>query len=481
MSKGISRPSLRFLEHSSVTYYENELNEGQTDLRREAGRKISEEGMGIDCDSSISMVHKKKFSNIPEDLSKPDKSNLELCSELHKYPNQISDDGNTAPAIESMERQTEMSRSDIAHVQLSPANEIEQKSPTTNADRPGLIFMGDKKINFNEVVLKRQLDMCDEKSKVPVSAKSSSPVVDALYASDYKILEANGYRSMKSEPERHYCDTQQNNRRMFDFPSWHSKAAFSPDISKYVNRQNESVYQNNRFDYEFGAFRPKEIADERKEDVQMNVKKDGESCGNNKWRHWKSGLTDSQLQRRRQSNREAQRRRRMRLRLMQMKSLQEQDQVPFEEIMYKRFTPNKRVMVNEAMKAFHVSKGKLKNMLERRHRVFVDAQTEERRSEMESKSSMPGIPEQPKKGRGCRIKVTPKRQVIVPSMGFPPNVGITEKAGPTSDDVYLRDFQINNSRFNMQFNDFTDPYLDHNGKGLILCCPYVYTRFLKRC
>lgn len=470
-SNGISRPSLRFLEHSSGASYESESYPGNTILNEDSNSRWrkNEVESNIDYNTSISMVHSEKFVNHCEEAPvselnhEPSDVRLEQSSTDQNYDRQIS-----APALQSTDGSDKPSLADLGHYKSDCGG---NGPPTGQADsqRPAVTLLDDEKFRFE--LQRQQPVVCEETPSVPVSVGCRSPVIDALYASDYKILQANGYRCLKPDQSYHYCNVSSSNGIPSD-PRWDSKVPTSPDIAKYGDRPNGVLYSNEAFDYDLSAREVKEFDEEKFEDIKLNLKKETESLGNNKWRHWKSGLTDSQLQRRRQSNREAQRRRRMRLRLIQMKSLQEQDQVSFEEIMYKRFTPNKRVMVKEAVKAFHLSKSKLKNMLEKRQKVFMDAQIEKSKMETETNPLHVMVPEQNKKGRGCRIKVTPTRQVIVPSMGFPLNVDVTEKAGPTSDNVFFKEMQANSDgSFCSQFSESGHSHLDQNGE-FILASPF---------
>lgn len=483
MSKGISRPSLRFLEHSSLAGYENEFNNGKVSMD-EKGKEdkqkwntYEEDQTSLDYTTSVSMVHDDKFASHPtEGLAISDKNSPEMIDsglEPLSVPDPISQNPPPNEALKSREGCIGLPR-DLLPKRLSasksPAQELEEKHiADAQMDMSGLVFVNDKKMLFDN---ERPLtNVCEETPKVPAAVNRRSPKMNnALFASDCKILQANGYRCMNSEQNYHYFDVQAGSQRPYEL-LWNGKINTSPDVLKCNDRQNEKFYENNTLSNDFGTQRHKKFNEERSKD--LDIKKDAEPSTNNKWRHWKSGLTDSQLQRRRQSNREAQRRRRMRLRLMQMKSLQEQDHISYEEIMYKRFTPNKRAVVNEAVNAFHSSKSKLKNMLEKRQKVFMDAQIEKSKNETELKDINTAIPEQCKKGRGCRIKVTPTRNVVVPTMGYPPNFNITEKAGPVSDELCFRELKINGNQINSYAVESSHSPLSHTSKNLLYFCVVV--------
>ena len=478
MSKGISCPSLRFLEHNSVFYSENECNEGKAIVKEESSQsdwKSNEEKHYNDYTSPVSIVNKTTFVHDTEDQRTSDTSNLELGIES-PYKDRHVDSDYIGSVIESTRNQWESPVSNFPTVRSSPITEQALKRPSSvhiGTGRQDVPHLVDCEVGFNDLKSQGGQSFCNGTPAVPFSVRCGTSMVDALYSSDCKILEANGYRRAEADKNYRYCDAQKLVRRTCDV-EWSSKTGFSKDAPECVIEQNGTLCDKGGLDYDSDM--PKRIKEERSEIMKVNLKKSSDPCVNNKWRHWKSGLSDSQLQRRRQSNREAQRRRRMRLRLQQMKSLQEQDQISFEEIMYKRFAPNKRVIFDDAIKAFNVSKSKLKSMLERRQKVFIDAQIEKSRSETEFKMASIVDEEQPKRGRGCRVKVTPKRQVIVPCMGFPSDVDISERAGPTNDDACFTDFQVNeasDNRFSPQSDEFANRCFGSNGKRIVTNCSYV--------
>ena len=475
MANGISCPSLRFLEHSSVFYCENEFSDGKAIIKEEPQPdwKSNDEKSGSDNNPATPIIIEAKRAHSMEGPRESDMSRLELSVD-RPYPDRNSGADHPRSMLVAPGGQWKSPPRSFTPSSLSPINDPIHKRPSsacTDVGKQDLPILTDKDVGCDETKSNRGLNICSETPPLPYSGNCATSKVNDLFASDCKILEANGYRCVKADQSYHYYDTERDTGRTFDY-AWEPKLRFSPSTPKYLDAQSENLYDSRGFVYDCNE--PKEMKKERIETMKMSLNKGGgDTSANNKWRHWKSGLSDSQLQRRRQSNREAQRRRRMRLRLMQMKSLQEQEQVSFEEIMYKRFTPNKRLMVNNAIKAFNMSKSKLKNMLERRQKVFIDAQLEKSRSEPELKSLSCVAEEQRKKGRGCRIKVTPKRQVIVPPMGIPSNMDITEKAESASDDTYFRDLRVNDSCYNSQFDELTSRYFDCNGKKRTVFCFYI--------
>ena len=471
MSKGISRPSLRFLEHSSTSFVESEIPDQRDDRECPAGLEwrgaMDRSPLNYKCE--MSMVHQGGFFTNGHRLPQTDYTGTELSHNARAGDYNYCSNSNDHMLIKT-ERE---------HVPDTVKNSftdegVNQKSlngVTDNEKGSAHDFAGACKVvseessNDNEV--KRQCPTIDrmysERSVIVANAVSRrSPLSEALYASDYKILQENGYRCPKSEPDfdsRFY--ELPGNRRIYH-SSWLSQCRPCEQV-RCTNGENGNSHA----------------------DVELNIDSNVEKCesdtnnksaktvprndGNHKWRSWKSGLTDSQLQRRRQSNREAQRRRRMRLRLMQMKSVQEQDQISFDEVMYKRFTPNKRMMVNEAIKAFHASKSKLKTMLEKRQKVFMEAQIEKCKNEIDFK--VPGNnPLDMRKSRGCRIKVTPKREVVVPTMGCTVNGDIVpDKAGPTNGAMSYQGFQPRTSRDLLLYGS-RSPFeqIVHHPEGMLL-------------
>ena len=246
---------------------------------------------------------------------------------------------------------------------------------------------------------------------LPSFVDRKSPLIDALYASDYKILQANGFKLSKNEDViGPHCYDIPSDKRMFS-TKWLDKYSPSFGSDSYGKFHGRGFYSegSNRYNCQ---------SDLQEPDTEKKGKAEvGDDNATSRWRSWKSGLTDMQLQRRRQSNREAQRRRRLRLRLMQMKSL-EPDQIPVEDVMYKRYKPNNREMVTEAIKSLNLPRTKLKTMLEKKQEIFMNAQIEKCRNETESHVLAGTQPPNSAKARGCRVKVTPKRQVVVPSMGY---------------------------------------------------------------
>ena len=475
MSKGISCPSLRFLEHSSVFYGENEFNDGKATIKEDSLSewKSNDEKSGNDYNRATPIINEAKHAHCTEGPRKSDMSTLEPSVD-RSYPDRNSEIDHPRSMLVAPSRQWKSPPINFTQRSLSPLNDTTHKRPSsacTDVGKQDLAILTDKEIGCDETKSNRALNLCSENPPLPFTGNRAASLVNDLFASDCKILEANGYRCVNADQSYHYYDTDRDARRTCS-STWNAKPRLSPSTPEYLDAQSENLYDNRGFVYDCNE--PKEINKERNEIMKMNLNKGGEdTSANNKWRHWKSGLTDTQLQRRRQSNREAQRRRRMRLRLMQMKSLQEQEQVPFEEIMYKRFTPNKRLMVNNAINTLNMSKSELKKMLERRQKVFLDAQLEKSKNKTESKSLTCMTEEQRKKGRGCRIKVTPKRQVIVPSMGVPSNMDVTEKAEPASDDACFRDFNVNDSSYNSQFDELASRYFDYNGKKRNIFCSYI--------
>lgn len=252
---------------------------------------------------------------------------------------------------------------------------------------------------------------CTNYGVIPSFVDRKSPLIDALYASDYKILQANGFKISKNEDViGPHCYDIASDKRMFS-TEWLDKYAPPFGSDSYGQFHGRSFYneRSHLYNCESGLQEP---GAEKKGRAEV-----GDDNATSRWRSWKSGLTDTQLQRRRQSNREAQRRRRLRLRLMQMKSL-EPDQIPVEDVMYKRYTQNNREMVTEAIKGLNLPRTKLKTMLEKKEEIFMNAQMEKCRNETESHVLAGTQPTNSAKARGCRIKVTPKRQVVVPSMGY---------------------------------------------------------------
>ena len=155
------------------------------------------------------------------------------------------------------------------------------------------------------------------------------------------------------------------------------------------------------------------------------------------WKNWKNGLTWKQLQKRRESNREAQRRRRLRLKMMSLGGHKPYD-IPVDEFSYKRNPSQaKASMMGDAIKHFNVPRSRLDDMLERRQKVFIEAQLKksenmcgnvelgnvsvhERHACDSNSSSLPNshVSAAVNKTRGCRIKVTPQRMVEVPRMSY---------------------------------------------------------------
>ncbi|XP_065059190.1 enolase-phosphatase E1-like [Rhopilema esculentum] len=458
MSKGISRPSLRFLEHSSTSFVESEITDQRDDRECPAGLEwrgaIDRSPLNYKCE--MSMVHQADFFTNGQSLPQTDYTGTELPHNARAGDYNYCSNSNDHMIIKT-------ERENVADtVKNSFTDEgVNQKSLngiTDNEKGSAHDFAGAFKVvskessNDNEV--KRQYQTIDrmysERPVIVANAVSRrSPLSEALYASDYKILQENGYRCTKSEPDfdsRFY--ELPGNRRIYH-SSWLSQCRPCEQV-RCTNGENG----NSHADAELNIDSNVETCES---DTNKSAKIVTRNDGNQKWRSWKSGLTDSQLQRRRQSNREAQRRRRMRLRLMQMKSVQEQEQISFDEVMYKRFTPNKRMMVNEAIKAFHASKSKLKNMLEKRQKVFMEAQMEKCKNEVDFK--VPGNnPPDIRKSRGCRIKVTPKREVVVPTMGFTANGDIVpDKAGPTNGAMSYQAFQPRPSRDLLSY-DSSSPF-----------------------
>ena len=246
---------------------------------------------------------------------------------------------------------------------------------------------------------------------LPSFVDRKSPLIDALYASDYKILQANGFKLSKNDDViGPHCYDTPSDKRMFS-TKWLDKYSPPFGCNSYGKFHGHSFCneESHRYNCQSDLQEP---GMEKKGKAEV-----GDDNASSRWRSWKSGLTDMQLQRRRQSNREAQRRRRLRLRLMQMKSL-EPDQIPVEDVMYKRYTPNNREMVNEAMKSLDLPRAKLKTMLEKKQEIFINAEMGKCRNETESHVLVGTQPPNSAKARGCRVKVTPKRQVVVPSMGY---------------------------------------------------------------
>ena len=468
MSKGISCPSVRFLEHSSVFYCDNEFTDRKTILKDEpqSNWKPNEDNSAIDCRPATSVINKVERERDLKDPLKPGLSNLELGTD-RPYLDRNFDTDQSRVMLGSIDRHWGSSPpNSFSESKLSPLSDAVNRKPTfddTESKKQDLSNLIRRENDFDELKSRGGRSIHDETRAVGLSVNSTTSMVDALYASDRKILEANGYRCMKQDQSYCYYDTQNSVHRTYDTP-WDTKLRCSPQHTKYVDGQDGNLYDSRSLEYEYIADRPREIDSEGRLAIKTDMNKGDDTSGSNKWRHWKSGLTDSQLQRRRQSNREAQRRRRMRLRLMQMKSSQEQDHIPFEEIMYKRFAPNRRAVANDAIREITVSKSKLKSMLEKRQKVFIDAQIEKSRNEMETKSQTAVTEEQPKKGRGCRIKVTPKRQVIVPGMGVPSSADVTEKTGPTNGDVCFRGLQINGNHFTSQLDELASRYAKYSGK-----------------
>jgi len=469
MSKGISCPSVRFLEHSSVFYCDNEFTDRKTILKDELQPdwKPNEDNSAIDCKPSISVINKVEREHNLEDPQKTGLPNLELGTDRSYLDRNFNSDQSKL-MLGSIDKQWNSSPpNSLSKSKLSPLCDAVNRKPTsdgTESKKQDLSRFIRSENDFDDLKSRGGRSICDEPQAVALSVNSTTSMVDALYASDRKILEANGYRCMKADRSYRYYDTQNTAHRTYNTP-WDPKLRCSPQPTKYIDGQDGTLYDRRSLEYEFIADKPREVSQEGSLAIKTDIDKGSDASGHSKWRHWKSGLTDSQLQRRRQSNREAQRRRRMRLRLMQMKSSQEQDHIPFEEIMYKRFAPSRRAVANDAIRDITVSKSKLKSMLEKRQKVFIDAQIEKSRNEMETKSQTPVAEEQPKKGRGCRIKVTPKRQVIVPGMGIPSNADVTERNEPTNGDVCFRDFQINGNHFTSQLDELASRYVDYSDFG----------------
>eukprot|EP00794_Sanderia_malayensis_P006808 gene6808-7577_t len=242
------------------------------------------------------------------------------------------------------------------------------------------------------------------------SKKKRSPFIEALYGSDYKRKDLNGIFNSSVESRFEY--------------NTHSTSQIEAALEyKWQNGHARDIIANNiLFDDRY--YCRKSLVDierlTRNGDIRsagsMGCRKTQQTDGQ-KWRHWKSGLTDDQLQRRRLSNREAQRRRRLRLKMMQMPSSSQQGERD-EEYLYQRDG-----RIDQSSEDYDLSgllsqpKTNFENIMEKRQRIFLDAQIEE--SNLKADESMKELPNtSSSKTRGCRIKVTPQRQIVVPPMNY---------------------------------------------------------------
>ncbi len=239
------------------------------------------------------------------------------------------------------------------------------------------------------------------------SKERRSPFLEALYASDYKRKESSGYFSNSPEPRFQYKTDACSRIEAALKYEWENTKTFSKmtndllfDDKYYCGKSLQNHLELERMKELSEARRPGPIGCRRNQSTEAQ-----------KWRHWKSGLSDDQLQRRRLSNREAQRRRRLRLKMMQMSSSQQQN-INMEDLMYKRNKVGKASDLCNSIKPYTLPKTKLDSILEKRHKVFLDAQMEKSKNKTEDAINAPS------KSRGCRVKVTPQRLVVVPPMSY---------------------------------------------------------------
>ena len=238
--------------------------------------------------------------------------------------------------------------------------------------------------------------------------ENAADFIKSLYASDYQNGETNfNYYESDSTFEPHPRERSRLARL--------SKSEWRNTFSKSLPENVSEKYYSGKFYYGKTCSNKTNIDDNnefKEEDRRQFIERKTRECNSQKWRHWKSGLSDDQLQRRRQSNREAQRRRRMRLKMIQMKS--PQDGVKDDDVLYKRYPTHDDA--SDLFKPFAIPKTRLEDILEKRQRVFLDAQLEKTRNQAKKQAEFPA--QNGAKSRGCRIKVTPQRQVIVPSMSY---------------------------------------------------------------
>ncbi len=249
-------------------------------------------------------------------------------------------------------------------------------------------------------------------SYFPEERERRSPFIEALFASDYQRKESNGFYHLP-EPSFEYCPKYAHSKFERPWPENRINAISNLASSLLFN---EKYCQGKSLQNHFGVEEMTGSGGEGKRKYQRSRKL--EQSESQKWRHWKSGLSDDQLQRRRLSNREAQRRRRMRLKMMQMSSQHGgvRENMMQENVAFKEQPVDDLSDGYSSIKSFNVPKTRLETILEKREKVFIDAQMEKCRVKNEEANST--APPNSVKSRGCRVKVTPQRQVVVPTMSY---------------------------------------------------------------